>query len=90
MFTLTQLIRLGGRPRGELTPLPKCITLVDLIKEAYAYGASLYKACAKVALSKRTYWRWYRASESHRYQVTRRSYANVNNELSSTRSNRND
>jgi putative transposase len=54
---------LGGRQRGELTPLPKRITLVDLIQEAYAHGARLYKACAEAELSKRTYRRWYRAGK---------------------------
>jgi putative transposase len=43
--------------------LPKRITLVDLIQEAYAHGARLYKACAEAELSKRTYRRWYRAGK---------------------------
>lgn len=51
---------MGGRQRGELTPLPKRISLVNLIQEAYAHGARLYKACAEAELSKRTYRRWYR------------------------------
>ena len=54
---------MGGRQRGELTPLSKRITLVNLIQEAYAHGARLYKACAEVELSKRTYRRWYRAGK---------------------------
>ena len=54
---------MGGRQRGELTPLPKRKTLVDLIQEAYAHGARLYKACAEAELSKRTYRRWYQAGK---------------------------
>jgi putative transposase len=51
---------LGRRQRGELTPLPKRIILINLIQEAYARGARLYKTCTEAELSKRTYRRWYR------------------------------
>ena len=56
---------MGGRQRGELTPLTKRIEVVNLIQEAYAHGARLYKACAEAELSKRTYRRWYRAGKVH-------------------------
>ena len=52
---------MGGRQRGELTPLSERLILVTLIQEAYTSGARLYKACIEAELSKRTYRRWYRA-----------------------------
>ncbi|MCL1092093.1 IS3-like element ISSpu6 family transposase [Shewanella profunda] len=54
---------LGGRQRGELTPLPERIALIALIQEAYTNGARLYKACAETGLSKRTYRRWFREGQ---------------------------
>jgi putative transposase len=49
----------GGRQRGELTPLAERVTLVELIKEATDNGARLDMACEVAVLSKRTYRRWY-------------------------------
>ena len=54
---------MGGRQRGELTPLDKRIKLVELIHEAHDSGARLDKACEVAVLSKRTYRRWYRAGK---------------------------
>ena len=54
---------MGGRQRGELTPLNKRIKLVELIREAHQNGARLDKACEVAVLSKRTYRRWYKAGK---------------------------
>ena len=54
---------MGGRQRGELTPLKKRIKIVELIREARDSGARLDKACEVAVLSKRTYRRWYRAGK---------------------------
>ncbi len=51
---------MGGRKRGELTPLNLRQQLIELIQEACRAGARLEPACKEVPLSKRTYRRWYK------------------------------
>ncbi|WP_416221768.1 IS3 family transposase [Shewanella sp. YLB-07] len=69
----------GGRQRGELTPLVERLRLVNLILEAQTSGARLDMACEEAMLSKRTYRRWYHAGKVQadlRPMVTRPEPAN--------------
>lgn len=55
---------MGGRKRGELTPLPIRQKLIALIQEACRSGARLDRACQEIPLSKRTYRRWHKDGET--------------------------
>lgn len=70
---------MGGRKRGELTPLPMRSKLVTLIQEACDAGSRLKPACKEADVGLRTYRRWFNAgqvSEDKRPTANRPTPAN--------------
>ena len=49
---------MGNGRRGRMINASDCRQAVKPLKEAVDLGAALYKACAELGISKRTYNRW--------------------------------